>query len=120
MPLLDLSAIRLSMRYGSYDRDKPADLSTLLPTLVADSRTVDTLSEVDWLRLNGNNLTDLTPLLQLTSLTRLDLSDTKVSDLSPLGQLSVLKDLDSVPHPSHPPRRQGTCCSLTASHTRQS
>jgi len=94
MPLLDISAIRLSMRYGSYDGDQPLDLSTLLPTLVADSRTVDTLNEVDWVRLNGNNVTDLTPLLQLASLARLDLSDTKVSDLSPLGQLFALKDLD--------------------------
>ena len=47
-----------------------------------------------WLDLQGNRISDLSPLSGLVTLTRLDLRENQVSDLSPLSGLVTLTRLD--------------------------
>lgn len=49
---------------------------------------------LEWLYLDNNNITDLSPILSLTSLTKLNASNNKISDISALKNLTNLNTIN--------------------------
>ncbi|MDD5312697.1 MAG: putative Ig domain-containing protein [Dehalococcoidia bacterium] len=72
---------------------------TALKTLMADYKGISNLSgleycqNVSYLRLTGNNVSDMVPLKSLTNLTHLFLSNNQISNLTPLAGLIKLNYL---------------------------
>ena len=61
---------------------------------ISDITPLAQLTQLTKLFLVGNNISDITPLAQLTKLTALDLSNNNISDLTPLAQLTQLTKLN--------------------------
>ena len=51
------------------------------------------------LQLDGNQISDVSPLASLTNLTDLDLGNNQISDVSPLASLTNLTDLGLYDNP---------------------
>ncbi|MCL1866896.1 MAG: leucine-rich repeat domain-containing protein [Oscillospiraceae bacterium] len=63
----------------------------MLAVIVADGTISD---DVLFLYLQGNKITDISPLVALTNLEELNLSQNQITDISPLSALTNLKILD--------------------------
>ena len=58
---------------------------------IEDATAIGTLTSLKVLRLDGNRVTDVSPLAGLTALTVLDLGDNDIEDIAPLGRLSLIE-----------------------------
>ena len=91
-PSADTNQVRIGGVY--YDRDlTELDLSDLMLSN-ADIAQLDRMTNLIHLRLDRNNISDLTPLAGLTSLRALYISENQISDLTPLNNLNSLEALD--------------------------
>ena len=82
-----------SLRYIKHDT---ADLSANNDMLFTDSHLsllVSLIPKLQWLDLDGTQVSDLSTLEQLSELRQLDLRSTQISDLSPLAALKNLRKL---------------------------
>eukprot|EP01051_Picozoa_sp_SAG22_P006254 SAG22_NODE_403_length_11012_cov_12.141024_6_plen_205_part_00 len=60
---------------------------------ITDITPLSALTSLTWLRLVGNLITDITPLSALTSLTELHLDGNQITDIAPLSALTSLTAL---------------------------
>ena len=78
----------------------------ILPTIAhyglepLDIRSCASLTNLGWLDLSCNQISDISPLASLTNLTKLALSDNQISDVSPLISLTNLSEIDLQNNPA--------------------
>jgi internalin A len=63
------------------------------------SQANQTLTNLTYLDLNKNKISDIKPLSNLTKLTSLDIRENKITDIKPLSNLTKLTELNFLKNP---------------------